>query len=198
MPLPIAFIFVPIMFNAPAQKTFLKFPLKYIGVRALGCLVMLWIPRSTTVALLCDGGGERIPQELNHPRSLLYSNRTGKYPIIKVGYLCPSQTRIGKCLWFTSVCFGFLGAGFLISNSYFEWQKSPVASSISTISISDLEFPNVTICPPKGSNTALNYDIMNAENNLMTEEQKEKLSQDAFSVFVDAPFQEHVNRMLLN
>ena len=111
-------------------------------------------------------------------------------------YLSMLQTKIVKCFWFSFVCLGFVGAGLLISKSYVEWQKSPVSTSISTLSISDLEFPNVTVCPPKGSNTALNYDLMKADNHLMTEQQKEKLSQDAYSVFVDAPFQEYFDRLL--
>ena len=94
------------------------------------------------------------------------------------------------------MCLGFLGAGLLIGKSYFEWQKSPVSTSISTLSIEDLEFPNVTICPLKGSNTALNYDLMKADNHLATEQQKEKLSLDAYSVFVEAPFQEHFDKLL--
>ena len=106
------------------------------------------------------------------------------------------QTKIVKCLWFSFVCLGFLGAGLLIGKSYFEWQKSPVSTSISTLSISDLEFPNVTVCPPKGSNTALNYDLMKADNHLMTEQEKEQVSQDAYSVFVEAPFQEHFDILL--
>ena len=106
------------------------------------------------------------------------------------------QTIIAKCLWFSFVCLGFLGAGLLIGKSYVEWQKSPVATSISTLSISDLEFPNVTVCPPKGSNTALNYDLMKADNHLMTEEEQKLVSQDAYSVFVEAPFQEYFDRLL--
>ena len=122
-------------------------------------------------------------------------------PILKALLLSDSnphllQTKIVKCLWFSFVCLGFLGAGLLIGKSYVEWQKSPVSTSISTLSISDLEFPNITVCPPKGSNTALNYDLMKADNHLMTEQQKEKLSHDAYSVFVEAPFQEHLNRLL--
>ena len=106
------------------------------------------------------------------------------------------QTKIGKCLWLSFVCLGFIGAGLLIGKSYFEWQKSPVATSISTLSIEDLDFPNVTVCPPKGSNTALNYDLMKADNDLVTEQERGKLLQDAYSAFVEAPFQEHFDRLL--
>ena len=50
--------------------------------------------------------------------------------------------------------FGF--AVYLIANSYAEWNESPVSTVVSTRPISDLGFPEVTVCPPKGSNTALN------------------------------------------
>ena len=68
---------------------------------------------------------------------------------------CTLQTRSFKILWTVVVCLGFLGAGLLISKSYKEWQESPVATSITTRPIKDLDFPIVTICPPKGFNTAL-------------------------------------------
>ena len=91
---------------------------------------------------------------------------------------------------------GFLGAGLLIGKSYIEWQKSPVATSISTLSISDLKFPDVTVCPPKGSNTALNYDLMKADSNLMSEPEKEKLLNETFSIFVKTRFQEHLKKLM--
>ena len=33
-----------------------------------------------------------------------------------------------------------------------------------TFPISEVPFPEVIVCPPLGSNTALNYDLMTAEN----------------------------------
>ena len=94
------------------------------------------------------------------------------------------------------MCLGFVGAGILIGNSYLEWQKNPVATSISTLSISDLQFPNVTICPPKGSNTALNYDLMKADSNRLQTKQQQKLQQVAYKIFVEARFQEYYERLL--
>ena len=49
--------------------------------------------------------------------------------------------------------------------------------------IAKLPFPKVTVCPPKGTNTALNYDIFKA-NETFTEEEKEKLLNATFDIFL--------------
>ena len=71
---------------------------------------------------------------------------------------------MAKASWLLLVCLSFLGAGYLISKSYSEWQLSPFSTSISTHPLDDLNFPAVAICPPENSNTALNYDLMRAAN----------------------------------
>jgi hypothetical protein len=73
------------------------------------------------------------------------------------------------------VCLGFCGAGFLINSSYSAWQESPVATSITTHPITDLDFPTVTVCPPKGSHTALNYDLMKANDTSLMMKHRENL-----------------------
>ena len=69
----------------------------------------------------------------------------------------------------------FAGAGYLISNSYSKWQESPVTTTVSTLPIADLRFPKVTGCPPKGSRTALNHDLMKAGNQSLTKENRKDL-----------------------
>ena len=66
-------------------------------------------------------------------------------------------------------------ASYLINSSYSAWHKSPVSTTITTHALSDLPFPTVTVCPPKGSNTALNYDLMKANNDSLTDEDRENL-----------------------
>ena len=82
------------------------------------------------------------------------------------------------------VFLGFFVAGYLINSSYSDWQASPVATSIETHAIEDLDFPTVTVCPPKGSNTALNYDLMKAHNNSLTIEDRENIKKEANYFFV--------------
>ena len=44
-----------------------------------------------------------------------------------------------------------------------------VAISITTLPINDLDFPTVTICPPKGSNTAHYLGLVEAGNGSLSE-----------------------------
>ena len=74
-------------------------------------------------------------------------------------YISTSKSRAGKVFWALVVIGGFCSASYLINNSYVEWSASPVATTIHTVPIEELPFPKVTVCPPKGSNTALNPDL---------------------------------------
>ena len=93
-----------------------------------------------------------------------------------LSYISKVESKLGKVAWTTIICASFISAGFLISGSYRDWSESPVSSTISTHPIASLPFPKVTVCPPKGTNTALNYDLIN-QNKTLTEEQKQKLKE---------------------
>ena len=54
---------------------------------------------------------------------------------------------------------GFSTAGVLIHNSFQEWDRHPVSTAIETLDISAMEFPNITVCPPRNKYTSLNVDI---------------------------------------
>ena len=69
----------------------------------------------------------------------------------------------------------FSGAFVLINNSYSEWQKSPISTSITTFPLDDLDFPTITVCPPKGSNSALYPDLVKADNNSLSEDDRQQL-----------------------
>ena len=93
------------------------------------------------------------------------------------------QAPIIKFAWGCIVFLGFLGATFLIYQSYSDFKNSPVVTSVRTHPIDDLDFPTVTVCPPLGSNTALNFDLMRADNNSLTQEMRKNLSQKAREIF---------------
>ena len=69
-----------------------------------------------------------------------------------------------KAFWVIIVTLGFGFAASLIGNSYSQWMKSPVSTVVTTKPISELEFPEVTVCPPRGSNTALNHVLKKMED----------------------------------
>ena len=85
------------------------------------------------------------------------------------------QTTVAKCAWTVIVCLGFIGAGGLIKGSYDKWHESPIATTITTLPLADLDFPQVTVCPPKGSHSALNYDLMKAGNVSFSNEMRQNL-----------------------
>ena len=83
------------------------------------------------------------------------------------------------------VCLGFIGAGILIGKSYKEWQEKPIATSITTHPIDDLDFPNVTICPPRDSNTALYHDLVKAGNGPLSDQNRERLRRSAYEILME-------------
>ena len=83
-------------------------------------------------------------------------------------YISTSKRVLIKCLWIVIVITGFVVAGHLIFDSFLDWEESPVGTSEETLSISEVTFPKVTVCPPKGSHTALNLDLQRYENDTLS------------------------------
>ena len=77
----------------------------------------------------------------------------------------------------------FLSSSVLIYESYVDFQNSPVVTSIEIQHIKDLSFPTVTVCPPRDSHTALNYDLMRAKNLSLSREERESLRAKLYEIF---------------
>ena len=105
------------------------------------------------------------------------------------------QTKTAKIFWVGVVCLGFIGAGILIGKSYYSWQENPITTSITTHPIEDLDFPVVTICPRKGSNTGLYHDLVSAGNTTLSEEDRNLLKAAAYKIFMEASHKTYVKRM---
>ena len=106
------------------------------------------------------------------------------------------QTKLGKFVWVVVIFLCFFCAGYLIQRSYSVWQQSPVATSITTHPIVGLDFPTVTVCPSKGSHTALNYDLMKAENDSLTEENRNNLKKNIYNIFIEPEYKEYARHMI--
>ena len=107
-----------------------------------------------------------------------------------------SQTKAAKILWFGIVCLGFTGAAILISKSYKDWQENPIATSITTHPIADLEFPIVTVCPPRHTSTALYHDLVKAGNGTLSDENRRILKRTAYEIFKEHTYKEEGKRVL--
>ena len=106
------------------------------------------------------------------------------------------QTKLGKFVWCVVVSACFLVAILLINDSYIDWQKSPIATSISTLPLGGLVFPKVTVCPPKGSHTALNHDLMKLHNDSLSKEDRKALKLFALDTFTKSAHLDYITLML--
>ena len=82
-----------------------------------------------------------------------------------------TTTRFSKVFWIFTVISGFATAAFLIHSSFQSWSDSPIKTTVEKFPISKIKFPKVTVCPPRGTLTDLNYDLMLAENKTFEEKQ---------------------------
>ena len=89
-----------------------------------------------------------------------------------LAYIALEKQSIAKLIWVIIVFIGFTVAGFLIFDSAKSWEESPISTSVETRPISEVQFPEVTVCPPIGSNTALNLDIVNLRENGLSPEDR--------------------------
>ena len=71
---------------------------------------------------------------------------------------------------------GFIGAGTLIQQNFSSWRDNPISTTLNTNSISELNFPNVTVCPPKNRFTNLNPDLVMASSVVFDEKERKELS----------------------
>ena len=90
-------------------------------------------------------------------------------------YISTSRRHV-RLLWLCVVVSGFIGAGVLIYQSFSSWADSPVSTTIETLPITDLVFPNVTVCPPRNSFTSLNPDLVMARDKTLSLEERTELS----------------------
>ena len=89
-----------------------------------------------------------------------------------LSYISTSRKVGVKYLWVGIVITGFTISGILIFQSFKQWNKSPVGTSEETLPISEVSFPKITVCPPKGTHTALNYflDKLKHEDDFLDKE----------------------------
>ena len=93
-----------------------------------------------------------------------------------------ANRRLLRLFWICVVITGFTGAAILIQLSFSSWADSPISTTIETLPISELDFPNVTVCPPRNSFTNLNPDIVRSREISLSAEQRKALSQQVSEV----------------
>ena len=104
-----------------------------------------------------------------------------------LAHLASAHNVAKKIFWVAVIAVSFGAALYLISNSYIEWTQSPVSSTTTTRPIDELQFPEVTVCPPRGSNTVLNQALNQVKDEKMTPELRERFKKKVQEIFFDKP-----------
>ena len=103
--------------------------------------------------------------------------------------------RWDRLFWILVVNGGFIISTFLIVQMYMAWGDNPIRTDVDTLPMSEVTFPKVTVCPPKGTFTDLNYDIKRAEKKNLTLKEREELSEYARDTIERNSFMEYLNRL---
>ena len=98
-----------------------------------------------------------------------------------------------KCFWMFVISTGFIGAATLIKQSFESWYLNPVFTTIQTLPITQIDFPKVTVCPPRNTFTNLNYDLLRVENVTLEPEARQELLQYLPEALYDGNFEEKLN-----
>ena len=101
-----------------------------------------------------------------------------------------STKKYARLFWTMVIIGGFTGAFILIQEAFQVWEKSPISTTVETLPISHLTFPNVTVCPPKNSYLNLNYDMMKSENISLDKKTRDDLYKYALDVIQNEFFEE--------
>ena len=111
-------------------------------------------------------------------------------------HISTAKSRASRAAWVAIVVACFAFAIYMIVSSYKKWQESPVSTTITTHPITELEFPTVTVCPPWGSNTALNHLLHKVRDVNFTDEMRTTLRSIAKEVFIEIPDKKNRNQMM--
>ena len=110
-------------------------------------------------------------------------------------YISTAKSFVAKAVWAFIVALGFGFSAHLIAGSYAEWIQSPVSTVVSIRPISDLDFPEVTVCPPKGSNTLLNHVLVRIQDEKFTPELRNCMRNMINEMFIIGPIKRFARNM---
>ena len=80
---------------------------------------------------------------------------------------------------------GFTVAGVMIQQSFSSWADSPISTTIETRPITEIDFPNVTVCPPRNSFTSLIPDLVRSRKMMFDDQKRLELSNSVLDTVFD-------------
>ena len=113
--------------------------------------------------------------------------------IAGIVHIANAKSTWTKCAWVIVISVWFVIAGYLTNNSFVSWRQSPFITTSETLPIADAVFPVVTVCPPKGTNTSLNYDIVAAQNVTLDNKTRIEIFDKAKTCIYETMLLDHFN-----
>ena len=110
-------------------------------------------------------------------------------------YYISSTRKLARFAWILVVITGFCEAAYLIRESFNNWSDNPIKTTIETQDVSQITFPNVSVCPPRGSLTNLNYDIIHSQDKKLDEDTRTKLFENALDIIQNVYFAELMSNL---
>ena len=103
--------------------------------------------------------------------------------------------KLDRLYWILIVLSSFIMSIYLIVEMYIFWAENPIRTDVDTLPMTEVRFPKVTVCPPRGTFTDLNYDIKHAEGKNLTLKEREELNKYARDTIESISFMENLNQM---
>ena len=113
-----------------------------------------------------------------------------------LAHISTARSPVAKAAWVITVTVSFGFSFYMITNSWMEWDNNPVSTTITTHPVDDLAFPKITVCPPNGSNTVLNFVLERVQKNNLSSEERIQLKNISNSVFVQGPFKKYAEELV--
>ena len=93
---------------------------------------------------------------------------------------------------------GFSIASVLIYQAFRSWEESPVKTTVESRPIEEINFPKITVCPPKNTFTNLNYDLATIDENRMFHEDISEMDMiEALDIMQGEDMKPFINNMSL-
>ena len=110
-------------------------------------------------------------------------------------YYISTSRKWARLFWVLVVIAGFTSAGYLIQSSFYNWQQSPISTTIETLPISKITFPNLTVCPPRDFFLNLNLDLMQSKKVKLNNMIRKELYDFAYDVVQNNHFDEMMRNL---
>ena len=79
-----------------------------------------------------------------------------------LSYISTSKSKAEKLFWLVVVLTSISVTSYLTTEAIVNWSKHPVATTTESFPISEVQFPKITVCPPKAEHLASLLGILTA------------------------------------